>query len=83
MNQTDLVAALDYLDVDPRAYSLGEGARIEQYCLEDQRSRWCVFYSERGLRTDEHFFPSEEEACAWLFQIIERDPTTRRERWRQ
>jgi len=80
MKRTDLVAALDDLGIDPRAYWLGEGPRDERYCLEDQRSTWAVYYSERGLRTGERHFGSEHEACTYLLTLIDGDPTTRRSR---
>jgi hypothetical protein len=59
MDRTDLAAALDQLGVDPRADRLGSGSRDERYCLEDQRSAWSVYYSERGLRTRERLFASD------------------------
>jgi len=80
MDRTDLIRALDQLDVDPRAYCLDDGPRDERYCLEDQRSAWAVYYSERGLRTGERLFADEQEACAYLLTLIDADPTTRRSR---
>jgi hypothetical protein len=50
----------------------------ESYVLEPQGSERAVFYSERGLRTGEEVFASEDEACSRLLDLILRDPTTRR-----
>ena len=48
----------------------GEGLRADQpgrdderLCLVNENSKWVVYYLERGVRTTELFFDSEEEAC--------------------
>jgi hypothetical protein len=68
---------LDVEGVDPDAYSLTGGAPSETYVLEPGPGRWSVFYSERGLRTGEAVFHTEDDACRHLLDLLLRDPTTR------
>lgn len=79
MNRTTLKALLDAENVDPAAYSLDGGMPLEAYVLDRQSPRWVVFYSERGLRTGEVHFETEDEACHYLLELVLRDSTTRRE----
>lgn len=51
---------------------------FEAYVLEPGPPRWSVYYSERGLRTGEAVFDSENEACSHLLELLLRDLTTRR-----
>ena len=69
---------LDAQDIDPRAYSLDGCAPSEAYVLERRSDGWSVFYAERGLRTAEARFDSEDAACAHLLELLLRDPSTRR-----
>ena len=79
MNTVGLRQMLEAENVDPRAYSLEGGAPIEAYVLEGSSGpRWAVFYSERGLRSGETWFETEDEACVYMLEHLLRDPTTRR-----
>jgi hypothetical protein len=78
MDRISLRMLLDAEDVDPESYSLDGGMPLESYVLEHRGSEWVVFYSERGLRTGEEVFGTEDEACGRLLDLILRDPTTRR-----
>ena len=69
---------LDSEGIDPGAYSLDGGMPFETYVLERRPDCWLVYYSERGLRTAETRFESEDEACTHLLALLLRDPTTRR-----
>lgn len=78
MNTVELRRMLDAENIDPRAYSLDGGAADEAYVLEaPNRSAWTVFYSERGLRTGETQFETEDEACTHILELLLRDTTTR------
>lgn len=80
MDREALKALFDAENVDPSAYSLDGGMPFEAYVLEPRASDWAVYYSERGLRSGEVVFQTEDEACAHLLDLVLRDSTTRRER---
>lgn len=80
MDRSALKAVLDSEDVDASAYSLTGGMPFEAYVLECNPAGWSVFYSERGQRSGEVAFQTEEEACAHLLELILRDSTTRKGR---
>jgi len=73
-----LKALLDAENVDPSAYSLEGGMPLEAYVLERRPSDWAVYYSERGIRSGEVTFETEDGACAHLLDLVLRDSTTRR-----
>ena len=77
MNRAELQARLAAANISTHAYSLEGDCEEESYCLENVDG-WRVYYSERGLRTGERVFPTEEEACDHLFGLLIGDPTTRR-----
>lgn len=77
MNKIQLQEILNREGYNPRAYCLDGAEPSECYVLSDERSRWCVYYSERGNRNDEKCYPSETEACEDLLQRLKEDPTTR------
>lgn len=79
MDRETLKALLDAEDVDPTAYSLDGGMPFEAYVLERRSSEWAVYYSERGLRSSEVVFETEDDACAHLLDLVLRDSTTRRQ----
>ena len=51
---------------------------FEAYVLDAGPRRCSVYFSERGLRTAEAVFHSEDDACRHLLDLLLRDPTTRR-----
>ena len=77
MNIRELQEALDAAGVDRAAYDLQGGQPNEKYTIERGVGGWFVYYSERGKRTDEAFFGSEDAATQYLFDWIMRDPSTR------
>ena len=79
MNRDMLKALLHREGVDPSAYSLEGGMPFEAYVLEQRPTAWVVFYSERGIRTGEVEFATEDEACSYLLDLVLRDPTTRQQ----
>jgi hypothetical protein len=60
------------------AYDVDGELVDERYVLQRQGDSWVVYYSERGLRSHETSFRSEDEACAYLYERLQRDPTTKR-----
>lgn len=73
MSLDELRRALDALGVPPDAYVLDGAAGDECYVLQDQGAEWVTFYSERGLRTGERRFASQDAAAADLLMRIRRD----------
>ncbi len=78
MNRETLKALFDAEDIDPAAYSLDGGLPFEAYVLEHRPCDWVVYYSQRGMRSSEEAFETENEACARLLELVLRDSTTRR-----
>lgn len=79
MNRLELRKKLIAADVDERFFSL-EGELRDECLILDRKSSnlWIVFYNERGLRTNEHFFDSEDDANAYMLTTLLRDPLVRR-----
>ena len=77
MNREELRGQLDGAKINPETYDL-DGKYCEE-CLRLERAidGWVVYYVERGLRTNEHHFNSEDEACKYMADRLLRDPTTR------
>lgn len=77
MNRSDLVSAAQREGIRASAYSLDGGLPPERYVLALGEGGWSVYYSERGLRREEHHFDTEDEACSYLLLRLVEDPTTR------
>ena len=78
MNIPQLKKALGKADIDPYFASLHGEVRDECLVLEQAESRgWCVYYSERGQRTGERWFITEEEACQFIFDRLSKDPNAK------
>lgn len=73
MNVKELIKVLVECNVPKELYNLeGKGRKDERFCLEHVEEKWNVFYSERGCKTTNLFFDSEEEACLYLYnELIE------------
>ena len=67
MNIKELKKALKAAGIPAEHYNLdGKGRDDERLCLVNENSKWVVYYLERGVRTTELFFDSEEEACEYI-----------------
>lgn len=77
MNRAELRSAADREHIRRNAYCLEGGLPPEQYVLSIENGGWCVYYSERGLKTEPEWFETEDEACDHLFHALASDPTTR------
>lgn len=77
MNKTELCGILDQQGIDPDSYDLNGGLLPEKYILEEQAGKWSVYYSERGLQTGKRIFATEAQACLYLLDKLQSDPTTR------
>ncbi len=77
MNQHSLRDLLSAERVRTDSYSIEGELRDESMCLEAKAGGWAVFYSERGLRSGERWFETEDEACDFLAQRLLADPSNR------
>jgi len=69
MNTKELEKALKKAKIPAESYNLdGTGRDDERLCLVKEDSKWVVYYLERGVRTTELFFDSEEEACSYILK---------------
>ena len=70
MNKQELKEVLLLNKVPKDLYSLSGGLPNESYCLEKEKNRWHVYYSERGIKTSVGYFENEEAACECLLKEI-------------
>lgn len=77
MNRAELEILLRDRKVSPLAYCLGGGLPNEKYTLDQTGAKWSVYYSERGQKSGERVFDSEDAACRYLLQLLTNDPSTR------
>jgi hypothetical protein len=78
MNKKVLEDILEREGYRPTCYDL-EGQQLpERLTLAKQDGRWCVYYSEKGLKSDLRFFESEAEACEYLLAGIRSERTAKR-----
>lgn len=70
MNRNELKQILQSERFDPRIYSLDGGMTSETLCISQEDGRWCYYYSERGIRSSEQWFDSEDEACAHILSVL-------------
>ena len=72
MNKQQLEGVLLSNKVPKDIYSLSGGLPNETYCLEEEKNRWHVYYSERGIKTSVGYFENEEDACECLLKEIKK-----------
>lgn len=78
MNIDALKDALRRANIDERFVSLDGSARDESLVLEHEPVMgWTVYYSERGQRTGERTFRSEDQACQFILDKLSSDPTVK------
>jgi hypothetical protein len=65
----DLDEVLRAAEVDPSAYHL-YGSSDEGLCILPEGQAWKVFMSERGSRSDDRTFNTEDEACVYFLKRI-------------
>jgi hypothetical protein len=78
MNRDTLRALLDAEGVAEDQYELDGGFCDECLCMEELSDVWHVFYAERGLRSGEREFDTEDDACQFMAQRLLADPSTRK-----
>lgn len=72
MNRFELRKTLDELGVSPLSYSLDGRSSIVGVVLYESYSRWLVFHiDERGNKSDEREFATEDEACSYILELFQ------------
>lgn len=52
-------------------YNLNEyGRKDERFCIDKEGELWAVYFTERGVKTTEMKFNTEDEACQYLLNQL-------------
>lgn len=71
MKKNELRDVLIEMGIPPILYNLdGNGRTDERFCLELINNEWRVYFSERGVKTTNEKFSSEEEACQFIYDQL-------------
>lgn len=71
MKVEELRKKLQQEGVSDFLYNLdGIGRKDERFCLEKCNKNWNVYFCERGIKTTNEFFDSEEMACQFIFEQL-------------
>ncbi len=71
MNLKELRSILVERDVPKDLYNFEEaGRKDERFCMKFIDGKWNVFYTERGCKTTNLFFDTEDEACLYLYNEL-------------
>jgi hypothetical protein len=76
VNRRSLRELLQAEHVRGDSYSL-DGERDESLCLEAVYGGYSVYYYERGIRSGERRFETEDEACQFMAGRLLADPGNR------
>lgn len=78
MNAAELENQLRSACIRLDSYSLDGIPKDEALILEPSTGNgWKIYYSERGLRSGEKVFITEDEACQCFLEIVMQDPLMR------
>lgn len=71
MKKNELRDALINMGVPKILYNLdGKGRTDERLCLEFKNNEWRVYFSERGVKTTNKNFISEDAACQFIYEQL-------------
>lgn len=71
MKKEELKIQLQKYGVAEWLYNLdGKGRNDERYCLIRKEQKWNVYFSERGIKTTDELFESEDEACQFIYSKL-------------
>lgn len=76
MTRDDFFEAIREAKIRLSAFVL-DGKGDECYVLSGNDNHWSVYYSERGLDTQNRHFASESNALEHLLETLKNDPSTR------
>ena len=71
MNKAELKQKLVNSRVPENLFNLEETGRTdERFCLKQNKNGWSVYFSERGVKTTNVSFVTEEEACEYIYRQL-------------
>jgi len=70
MIKDELEYRLKKAGVPNDCYCLKGGFPIESYVLAKSNIGWEVYYSEKGLKSGKKSFITEDDACAYLYNLV-------------
>ena len=71
MNIEQLDQKLKNLGIPKDLYNFDDAGREdERFCIKEKNGIWNVYYKERGEKTTDEYFNSEEEACNFLLKLL-------------
>lgn len=73
-----LVEILEALGIRSDAYDLKSELPNDSYCLFENNSKYQVYYSEKGMKTNLREYDNEFEAGIHFISLLAKDPTTRK-----
>jgi hypothetical protein len=73
MNREQLLQLLHQKGIRVGVFSLDGRACDECLRLEQRGQGWLVYYAERGIRTNERVFETEDEACRYILERLSHD----------
>lgn len=72
MDRSELAGVLASEGFAPDSYALHGSDRNDTLNIEQQGSKFVIYYSERGTRNVLHEFPTESEACDYFLNLMHR-----------
>lgn len=73
MDRAELRRILDEEGIRRDVYSLDGGLQNDTMCIEEVYGQWFFYYTERGIRSGERKFATEDEACRYLLERLRND----------
>ncbi|GHC45727.1 hypothetical protein [Neogemmobacter tilapiae] len=70
MNLEELAATLEAKNLNPDEFGIGE-QRDDRFCITDDKYNWAVFHFERGKRSNEVTFATEEQAARYFLSVVD------------
>lgn len=71
MNKKELKIKLQQSGIDENLYNLdGKGRKDERFCIENTDGKWYVYFCERGVKTTNKIFDTENDACQFIFKQL-------------
>lgn len=71
MKKEELRKKLEQEGISGELYNLDEtGRHDERFCLEKEGNDWNVYFMERGIKTMNERFGSEDEACQFIYEQL-------------
>jgi len=77
MNRKQLENEFQKSGVRADAYSLFGTLKDDAHIIDEIYGKWIVFYFERGSRSNEQEFSTENEACQYLLELLRDEPSVK------